>query len=61
MPTKKPRIQTLLEEHEYKKFQTLCRIKDRTESKMAGIIIREYLTAYEAEHGEIRLDAQGGQ
>lgn len=58
MPTKKPRVQTILDENEYKKFKILCKIKDRTESKLAGIIIKKYIEAYEAEHGPIPLPKQ---
>nr|WP_304057230.1 hypothetical protein [Enterocloster clostridioformis] len=61
MPTKKPRIQALLEESDYKKFQSLCKTKDRTESKLAGIIIKEFLDKYEAEHGKIKVDEQTGK
>lgn len=53
MPTKKPRIQALVEVEEYTKFKQLCKIEDRTESKLAGMIIKKYITDYEAEHGEI--------
>ena len=61
MPTKKPRVQTILEEKDYKKFQKLCKIKDRTESKLAGVIIKKYIETYEAEHGPIDLpDDMGG-
>lgn len=54
MPTKKPRIQTLLTIEEYNKFKSLCKIENRTESKLAGIIIGKYIKEYEAEHGEIK-------
>lgn len=61
MPTKKPRVQTILEEKEYKKFQELCKIKDRTESKLAAIIIKEYITEYETQHGPIKVNEGGGK
>lgn len=62
MPTKKPRVQALLTPEEYKKFQALCKIKDRTESKLAGIMISKYITDYEATHGEIQVEqnSRGG-
>ena len=37
MPTKKPVIQTVIDEEIYKKFKTICEKEDRTESKMAAI------------------------
>ncbi len=60
MPTKKPRIQTILEEKEYKKLKELCKIEDRTESKLTAIIIKKYIEEYEAQHGPIDLEGQGG-
>ena len=56
MGTNKPRIQAILEPDEYKKFKALCKRDDRTESKLAGMIIRQYLKQYEDIHGEIRIE-----
>ena len=39
MPTKKPRVQTILNEDIYEKFKTLCNKEMRTESQMASFII----------------------
>ena len=36
MPTKKPRVQTILNEDIYEKFKTLCDKEMRTESKIKG-------------------------
>lgn len=47
MPTKKPRIQTILEEDIYKKFKELCDKEMRTESQMSGFIITKYIKEYE--------------
>lgn len=58
MPTKKPRIQTILDEIDYKKFQKLCKQDDRTESKLAALIIKKYLQDYEVIHGEIKIEEQ---
>lgn len=49
MPTKKPRVQTILEENIYKKFKELCEKEMRTESQMSGFIITKYIEEYEAE------------
>lgn len=58
MPTKKPRIQTILDEIDYKKFQYLCKQENRTESKLASLIIKEYLKEYENIYGEIKIEEQ---
>ena len=43
MPTKKPVIQTVIEENIYNKFKEICKKEDRSESKMAAIIIKKYI------------------
>lgn len=53
MPTKKPIIQTVVEEDIHKKFKEICKKEDRSESKMAAIIIKQYVEQYEKEHGRI--------
>jgi metal-responsive CopG/Arc/MetJ family transcriptional regulator len=53
MPTKKPVIQTVIDQKIYNKFKEICKKEDRTESKMAAIIIKEYIEQYEQEHGDI--------
>lgn len=57
MATKKPRVQALLEQEIYEKFKVLCEIEDRTESKLGGKIITEYIKQYESEHGEIKIES----
>lgn len=56
MPTKKPRIQAIVEEDIYKKFKKLCHSEDRTESKLAGIIITKDIQQYESINGEIIIE-----
>ncbi len=53
MPTKKPVIQTVVDENIYNKFKEICNREDRSESKMAAIIIRQYIEQYEKENGHI--------
>lgn len=53
MPTKKPIIQTVIDEEIYNKFKEICKREDRTESKMAAIIIRQYVEQYEKENGRV--------
>lgn len=40
MPSKKPIIQFILDDKSFKKFQKICEKNERTQSKMAGIMIR---------------------
>lgn len=56
MPTKKPRIQSILELETYNKLKTICDNEMRTESKMVSYIITQYIKSYEEEHGEIITD-----
>ncbi len=58
MPTKKPRIQALLEPEIYQKFKKLCTNDMRTESQLGGKIITEYIKQYESIHGEIKIEEQ---
>lgn len=53
MPTRKPVIQTVVEENIYNKFKEICSREDRSESKMAAIIIRQYIEQYEQKNGRI--------
>ena len=53
MPTKKPVIQTVVDENIYNKFKEICNREDRSESKRAAIIIRQYIEQYEKENGRI--------
>lgn len=56
MPTKKPRIQTILEVQTYEKFKIICKTEMRTESQLSGYIITKYIKEYEQLNGEIRPD-----
>lgn len=56
MGTKKPIVQSILEEEYYKKFKALCKKDERSESKLGGMIIRKYIDDYEAIHGKIKID-----
>lgn len=56
MPTKKPRIQIILEKETYEKFQELCNIDCRTESQLGKFIVTKYIEKYESEHGEIKVE-----
>lgn len=55
MPTKKPRIQSIVELDTYNKFKRICEQEMRTESQMANFIITKYVADYEDKHGEIEI------
>ena len=57
MPSKKPVIQAVIEENYYKKFLILCEKNDRTSSKMAKLIIKDYIDRYEKINGEINISS----
>lgn len=48
MPTKKPKIQAILEDDIYLKFKKLCEEENRSESNLAGYIITQYIKNAEA-------------
>lgn len=56
MPTRKPVIQCVIEENYFKKFTYLCEKNDRTQSKMAQMIMKSYIDQYEKLNGPIPID-----
>lgn len=56
MPTKKPRLQIILENEYYEKFKAICKKDDRSESKLGKRIIEKYIDEYEIIHGEIKIN-----
>ena len=46
MPTKKPRVQSMLEPETYEKLKEICEIEGRSESQMIKLIIQEYVNKY---------------
>ena len=55
MGTKKPIIQFILDETNYKKFQAICEKNERTQSKMSGLIVKNYIEQHEKLNGEIKI------
>lgn len=55
MPTKKPRLQLILETEYYEKYKYLCERDGRTESNLGKLIIQRYIDQYEEMHGEIQV------
>lgn len=56
MPTKKPRIQAILEQEYYDKYKYLCDRDGRSESNFGKYIIQQYIDQYEKIHGEIKIE-----
>lgn len=56
MPTKKPRIQSILEEETYNKLKVICENEMRTESKMVSYIVTQYIKDYEKKNGTIETE-----
>lgn len=55
MPSKKPYIQIRSDEITIKKFSKLSDEECRSMSSLGEYIIKQYIKAYEAEHGEIKI------
>ena len=59
MPTKKPRLQTIVEEEIYMKVQSLKTIEKRkSESDMVKVMIETYIENYETKNGEIKIECE---
>lgn len=56
MPSNKPRIQALIREKYYKKLTIIAEEEERSISKIAGIIIENYIDQYEKENGPIEIE-----
>lgn len=59
MPTKKPKVQGIINEETSKKFKIIQEKEDRSESYLTGKAVELYVKSYETEHGTI--DVGGGQ
>lgn len=59
MPSKKPYIQIRSDELTIKKFSYIANNECRSMSSLGEYIIKQYLQAYEAEHGEIPVGEEG--
>ena len=58
MPSKKPRLQTIVETETYNKIKKLCEKEVRSESQLLNIIITQYINSYEKEHGPIQIESE---
>lgn len=56
MPTKKPRVQSILDYEAYEKFKFICESEMRSESQMASYIITQYINDYELKNGNIKIN-----
>lgn len=56
MPTKKPRIQSILEVETHEKLKYICKKEMRTESQMINYIVTKFINEYENEHGNLKIN-----
>ena len=56
MPTKKPIVQTVLDESNFAKLKLLANNQDRSISNYAGYILKQFIKEYEEKFGEIKID-----
>ena len=50
MPTKKPKVQIILDENIYQKLKDIAEQDKRSISQMGSIIIENYIKNFEAQH-----------
>lgn len=53
MPTKKPIVQTVLDEEIFEKFILIAEKEKRSKSQMTAIAVEEYIKKYEKENGKL--------
>lgn len=53
MPTKKPVVQTVLDETLYLKFTKIAEIEKRSKSQLTAIAIEKYVEEYENNNGNV--------
>ena len=56
MPSNKPIIAVRTNELIIEKFKVVCQKENRSMAKQAEKMILDLIAAYEAEHGEIKID-----
>lgn len=54
MPTKKPIVQTVLNEDVYAKFIKIAEKEKRSKSQMTAIAVEEYIKEWESRNGTIK-------
>lgn len=57
MPSKKPYIQIRTTEETISKFDYIAKENNRSMSNMGETIVKNYIKAYEEEHGEIKIES----
>lgn len=53
MPTKKPVVQTVLDETLYLKFTKIAEMEKRSKSQLTAIAIEKYIKEYENSNGKV--------
>lgn len=60
MPSNLPVIKANTKQENIDKMKYIAKINKRSLARELEFVVENHIAAYEAEHGEIRLDAQGG-
>lgn len=55
MPTKKPIIQSVIDEETYEKFLKITKLEKRSKSQLGTIAIEKFVKNYEEENGKIDI------
>lgn len=55
MPTKKPIIQSVIDEETYEKFLRITKLEKRSKSQLGTIAIEKFVKNYEEENGKIDI------
>lgn len=54
MPTKKPVVQTVLDEELFEKFCKIAEKEKRSKSQLTAIAVEEFINRYEANNGQVQ-------
>lgn len=58
MPTKKPIIQSVIDEETYEKFLRITKLEKRSKSQLGTIAIEKFVKNYEEENGKIDIKVE---
>ncbi|CDD58658.1 unknown [Bacteroides pectinophilus CAG:437] len=57
MPTKKPVVQTVLDEEIFEKFTKIAEKEKRSKSQLTAIAVEEFIEKYETAHGQVQQES----
>ena len=56
MPSTKPQVKAIVEQHEYEKFKYIAEQENRSVSNLIQTLVKEKIQNYEKEHGTIQIN-----